>query len=30
MATESPKKIEWLVVVPDFAGAHEKRLEVRP
>ncbi|KAK4138928.1 hypothetical protein BT67DRAFT_27256 [Trichocladium antarcticum] len=30
MATEAPKKIEWLVVVPDFAGAHEKRLEVRP
>ncbi|KAL2134098.1 hypothetical protein VTI74DRAFT_985 [Chaetomium olivicolor] len=31
MATDSqPKKMEWLVVVPDFPGAHEKRLEVRP
>ncbi|KAL2262460.1 hypothetical protein VTK26DRAFT_1244 [Humicola hyalothermophila] len=29
MATETPKR-EWLVVVPDFPGAHEKRLEVRP
>ncbi|KAK0672466.1 hypothetical protein QBC41DRAFT_217315 [Cercophora samala] len=29
-STEAPKKIEWLVVVPDFPGAHEKRLEVRP
>ncbi|KAK4162658.1 hypothetical protein QBC43DRAFT_321281 [Cladorrhinum sp. PSN259] len=24
------KKIEWLVVVPDFAGAGAKRLEIRP
>ncbi|KAK3388426.1 hypothetical protein B0T20DRAFT_104945 [Sordaria brevicollis] len=24
------KKIEWLVVVPDFEGVGEKRLEVRP
>ncbi|KAK4456953.1 hypothetical protein QBC42DRAFT_280207 [Cladorrhinum samala] len=24
------KKIEWLVVVPDFAGAGQKRLEIRP
>ncbi|KAH6627162.1 hypothetical protein B0J18DRAFT_465107 [Chaetomium sp. MPI-SDFR-AT-0129] len=30
MATEAPKKIEWLVVIPDFPGAHEKRIEVRP
>ncbi|KAL2152698.1 hypothetical protein VTH82DRAFT_5882 [Thermothelomyces myriococcoides] len=30
MATEAPKKFEWLVVVPDFPGAHEKRLAVRP
>ncbi|KAK4249091.1 hypothetical protein C7999DRAFT_13044 [Corynascus novoguineensis] len=30
MATETPKKMEWLVVVPDFPGAREKRLEVRP
>ncbi|KAK0708792.1 hypothetical protein B0T21DRAFT_352825 [Apiosordaria backusii] len=29
-STESPKKIEWLVVIPDFPAAHEKRLEVRP
>ncbi|KAK4201463.1 hypothetical protein QBC40DRAFT_278261 [Triangularia verruculosa] len=29
-STEIPHKIEWLVVVPDFPGAHEKRLEVRP
>src|SRR5690348_2527094 len=31
MATsEAPKKMEWLVVIPDFPGVHEKRLEVRP
>jgi hypothetical protein len=32
MATSQsqPEKMEWLVVVPDFPGAHEKRLEVRP
>lgn len=30
MATEAPKKIEWLVVIPDFPGAQAKRLEVRP
>ncbi|KAG7289772.1 hypothetical protein NEMBOFW57_006148 [Staphylotrichum longicolle] len=31
MATsDAPKKMEWLVVVPDFPGAHQKRLEVRP
>lgn len=31
MATsDSPKKMEWLVVVPDFPGVHEKRMEVRP
>ncbi|AEO57079.1 hypothetical protein MYCTH_100127 [Thermothelomyces thermophilus ATCC 42464] len=30
MATEAPKKMEWLVVVPDFPGAHEKRIAVRP
>ena len=31
MATaDAPKKMEWLVVVPDFAGAQEKRLAVRP
>lgn len=30
MATQAPKKIEWLVVVPDFPGVHEKRIEVRP
>ncbi len=31
MATsDAPKKMEWLVVIPDFPGAHEKRLEVRP
>ncbi|KAL2269178.1 hypothetical protein VTJ83DRAFT_4024 [Remersonia thermophila] len=29
-ASEAPKKIEWLVVIPDRPGAHEKRLEVRP
>jgi hypothetical protein len=23
-------KTEWLVVVPDFPGAQQKRLEVRP
>ncbi|KAK4188038.1 hypothetical protein QBC35DRAFT_497237 [Podospora australis] len=28
--SENPKKIEWLVVIPDFPGANEKRLEVRP
>ncbi len=31
MATsDAPKKVEWLVVVPDFPGAQEKRLAVRP
>ncbi|KAL2158209.1 hypothetical protein VTH06DRAFT_4529 [Thermothelomyces fergusii] len=30
MATEAPKKMEWLVVVPDFPGVHEKRIAVRP
>ncbi|KAK4158560.1 hypothetical protein C8A00DRAFT_39271 [Chaetomidium leptoderma] len=31
MATsEAPKKMEWLVVIPDFPGANQKRLEVRP
>jgi uncharacterized protein YciI len=30
MATETPKKMEWLVVIPDFPGAQAKRLEVRP
>lgn len=31
MATsDAPKKMEWLVVVPDFPGVHQKRLEVRP
>ncbi|KAJ4302401.1 hypothetical protein N0V88_002545 [Collariella sp. IMI 366227] len=34
MATEAqqqqPKKMEWLVVVPDFPGAHEKRIAIRP
>ncbi len=30
MATDAPKKMEWLVVVPDFAGVQEKRLDVRP
>ncbi|KAK4121330.1 hypothetical protein N657DRAFT_665613 [Parathielavia appendiculata] len=31
MATKSePKKMEWLVVIPDIPGAHEKRLAVRP
>ena len=36
MATESAAaaaaatKFEWLVVVPDFPGVHEKRLAVRP
>ncbi|KAH6641769.1 hypothetical protein F5144DRAFT_600370 [Chaetomium tenue] len=30
MATEAPKKVEWLVVIPDFPGAQAKRLEVRP
>ena len=30
MATDAPKKMEWLVVIPDFPGAHQKRLEVRP
>ncbi|KAK4040305.1 hypothetical protein C8A01DRAFT_35728 [Parachaetomium inaequale] len=30
MATEAPKKMEWLVVIPDFPGVHEKRLAVRP
>ena len=29
-ATAGGKKIEWLVVVPDFEGVGEKRLEVRP
>jgi hypothetical protein len=29
MATEATKKMEWLVVIPDFAGAQAKRLEVR-
>ncbi|KAL0476032.1 hypothetical protein QR685DRAFT_514288 [Neurospora intermedia] len=28
--TTAGKKIEWLVVVPDFEGVGEKRLEVRP
>ncbi|KAK3904095.1 hypothetical protein C8A05DRAFT_32148 [Staphylotrichum tortipilum] len=28
--TDTPKKMEWLVVVPDFPGVHEKRLAVRP
>lgn len=26
----APRKYEWLVVVPDFPGALQKRLEVRP
>lgn len=26
----APRKFEWLVVVPDFPGALQKRLEVRP
>ncbi|KAK3996687.1 hypothetical protein QBC44DRAFT_317369 [Cladorrhinum sp. PSN332] len=30
MASSAPKKIEWLVVVPDFPGAGAKRLEIRP
>ncbi|KAK3307898.1 uncharacterized protein B0T15DRAFT_522937 [Chaetomium strumarium] len=31
MATgAAPNKTEWLVVVPDFPGAQQKRLEVRP
>jgi len=31
MATsDAPKKMEWLVVVPDFPGVQQKRLEVRP
>ncbi|KAK4224403.1 hypothetical protein QBC38DRAFT_371066 [Podospora fimiseda] len=31
MASSTPqKKIEWLVVVPDFPGVNSKRLEVRP
>jgi predicted RNase H-like HicB family nuclease len=29
-SADGPKKWEWLVVVPDFPGVHEKRLEVRP
>lgn len=29
-AAAAPKKFEWLVVVPDFPGVHQKRLEVRP
>ncbi|KAK3352003.1 hypothetical protein B0H65DRAFT_142492 [Neurospora tetraspora] len=29
-AAAAGKKIEWLVVVPDFEGVGEKRLEVRP
>jgi hypothetical protein len=24
------KKTEWLVIIPDKEGVHEKRLEVRP
>lgn len=28
-AAAAPKKVEWLVVIPDFPGAQEKRLEVR-
>lgn len=31
MASSAPgKKIEWLVVVPDFAGVGQKRLDIRP
>jgi hypothetical protein len=30
MATESPKKMEWLVILPDKEGAIDKRMEVRP
>jgi hypothetical protein len=30
MATETKRKYEWLVVVPDVAGMMKKRLEVRP
>ncbi|KAK4113480.1 hypothetical protein N656DRAFT_797349 [Canariomyces notabilis] len=31
MATDTtPKKYEWLVVVPDFPGVHQKRMDVRP
>jgi hypothetical protein len=29
-STSAGRKYEWLVVVPDFPGALEKRLEVRP
>lgn len=29
-AADAPKKYEWLVVIPDFPGAHEKRMAVRP
>ncbi|KAM7218730.1 hypothetical protein V8F06_005884 [Rhypophila decipiens] len=28
--SSSPQKFEWLVIIPDFPGAKEKRLEVRP
>jgi len=30
MATPKFTKPEWLVIAPDFEGATEKRLEVRP
>ena len=30
MATAAPTKYDWLVVVPDFPGAQEQRLKVRP
>ncbi|KAI0973849.1 hypothetical protein F4678DRAFT_458631 [Xylaria arbuscula] len=29
ISTPPAGKLEWLVVIPDKAGAHEKRLEVR-
>lgn len=29
-AVETPRKYEWLVVIPDFPGMLEKRREMRP
>ncbi|AEO63604.1 2dfd283c-f207-4328-bbd7-303f58aaccb9 [Thermothielavioides terrestris] len=29
-AAGEKKKFEWLVVIPDFPGAQQKRLDVRP
>lgn len=30
MASSAARKYEFLVVIPDFPGVREKRLEVRP